>query len=89
MAMTPKLEMRQGQSLSLTPQLLQAIKLLQLSQADLITFIEEELEKNPLLNVKILRKKTPLNLKISGQAQQMAIGLNTRLILIQILKMFS
>ena len=51
--MTPKLEMRQGQklgqTLSLTPQLLQAIKLLQMSQAELSAFIETEVEKNPML----------------------------------------
>ena len=41
--------MRQGQSLVLTPQLLQAIKLLQLSSAELSAFVDEELERNPLL----------------------------------------
>ena len=49
MAIGPKLVMRQGQSLVMTPQLLQAIKLLQLSSVELATFIENELEKNPLL----------------------------------------
>ena len=33
----------------MTPQLMQAIKLLQLSNLDLTTFVEEELERNPLL----------------------------------------
>ena len=37
MAMGPRLEMRQGQSLVMTPQLQQAIKLLQLSNLDLST----------------------------------------------------
>lgn len=41
--------MRQGQSLVLTPQLLQAIKLLQLSSVDLAAFVDEELERNPML----------------------------------------
>lgn len=41
--------MRQGQTLVMTPQLLQAIKLLQLSNLELASFIEEELERNPLL----------------------------------------
>ncbi len=41
--------MRQGQSLVMTPQLLQAIKLLQLSNLELISFVEQELERNPLL----------------------------------------
>lgn len=41
--------MRQGQSLVMTPQLLQAIKLLQLSNLELSAFVEQELERNPLL----------------------------------------
>ena len=49
MALSTKLMMRQGQSLVMTPQLLQAIKLLQLSNLELAAFVEEELERNPLL----------------------------------------
>ncbi|MBV9568281.1 MAG: RNA polymerase factor sigma-54 [Hyphomicrobiales bacterium] len=49
MALSHRLEMRQGQSLVMTPQLLQAIKLLQLSSLDLIAYVEAELERNPLL----------------------------------------
>ncbi len=49
MAMTPRLELRQGQSLVMTPQLQQAIKLLQLSNFELQEFVEGELERNPLL----------------------------------------
>ena len=44
-----RLEMRQGQSLVMTPQLQQAIKLLQLSNIELAEYCEAELEKNPLL----------------------------------------
>ncbi|MFY0638371.1 RNA polymerase factor sigma-54 [Maricaulis maris] len=44
-----KLDMRQGQSLVMTPQLQQAIKLLQLSNIELAEFVEGELESNPLL----------------------------------------
>ena len=44
-----RLEMRQGQSLVMTPQLQQAIKLLQLSNIELAEYCESELEKNPLL----------------------------------------
>jgi RNA polymerase sigma-54 factor len=44
-----KLDMRQGQSLVMTPQLQQAIKLLQLSNIELAEFVEGELERNPLL----------------------------------------
>jgi len=50
MALTQRLEFRQSQSLVMTPQLMQAIKLLQLSNLDLSTFVEDELERNPLLD---------------------------------------
>jgi RNA polymerase sigma-54 factor len=49
MALGHKLQMRQTQSLVMTPQLLQSIKLLQLPHAELERFIEEEIERNPLL----------------------------------------
>lgn len=49
MALTPRLELRQGQALVMTPQLQQAIKLLQLSNLDLEAYVEGELESNPLL----------------------------------------
>jgi RNA polymerase sigma-54 factor len=49
MAIAPRLEMRQGQALVMTPQLQQAIKLLQLSNVELTEFVEGELERNPLL----------------------------------------
>ncbi len=49
MALTSRLEMRQGQSLVMTPQLQQAIKLLQLSNMELMEYVEGELERNPLL----------------------------------------
>jgi RNA polymerase sigma-54 factor len=49
MALTTRLEFRQSQALVMTPQLMQAIKLLQLSNLDLAAYVEEELEKNPLL----------------------------------------
>ncbi len=49
MALTQRLEIRQSQALVMTPQLMQAIKLLQLSNLDLAAYVEGELEKNPLL----------------------------------------
>jgi RNA polymerase sigma-54 factor len=49
MALSAKLEMRQGQQLVMTPQLQQAIRLLQLSNLELNEFVEGELERNPLL----------------------------------------
>lgn len=44
-----RLELRQAQSLVMTPQLQQSIKLLQLSSIELSAYITQELEKNPLL----------------------------------------
>ena len=49
MALGPRLDLRQSQSLVMTPQLQQAIKLLALSNLEIEGFIAEELEKNPLL----------------------------------------
>ena len=49
MALSHRLEIRQGQGLVITPQLQQAIKLLQLSNIELDAFVEQELERNPLL----------------------------------------
>src|SRR6188474_517757 len=49
MPLSPKLELRQSQLLVMTPQLMQAIKLLQLSNLDLVAYVEAELERNPLL----------------------------------------
>ena len=49
MALTQRLEFRQSQALVMTPQLMQAIKLLQLSNLDLTAYVEGELERNPLL----------------------------------------
>src|SRR5262245_42760 len=49
MALTQRLEVRQSQALVMTPQLMQAIKLLQLSNLDLVAYVDGELERNPLL----------------------------------------
>ena len=49
MALSQRLDLRQSQSLVMTPQLQQAIKLLQLSNLELSDFVEQELEQNPLL----------------------------------------
>ncbi len=49
MALSQRLDLRQSQTLVMTPQLQQAIKLLQLSNAELTEYIESELEKNPIL----------------------------------------
>ena len=49
MSITQRLDLRQSQSLVMTPQLQQAIKLLQLSSMDLAAYVETELEQNPML----------------------------------------
>lgn len=51
MALGPRLDIRQTQSLVMTPQLQQAIKLLALSNLEVETFIGEALEANPLLEI--------------------------------------
>jgi RNA polymerase sigma-54 factor len=51
MALGPRLDIRQSQSLVMTPQLQQAIKLLALSNLEVETFIGEALDANPLLEI--------------------------------------
>jgi RNA polymerase sigma-54 factor len=50
MTLAPRLQLGQRQALVMTPQLQQAIKLLQLSQLELASYVEHELETNPLLS---------------------------------------
>ena len=49
MAIAPKLELRASQSLVMTPQLQQAIKLLQMNASDVEAWLEEQIEGNPFL----------------------------------------
>ncbi|RJF76054.1 RNA polymerase factor sigma-54 [Rhodopseudomonas palustris] len=70
MALTQRLEFRQSQSLVMTPQLMQAIKLLQLSNLDLATFVEDELEKNPLLDRATDTPEAP----VAGEAMERGDG---------------
>ena len=51
MALAPRLEIRQNQSLVMTPQLQQAIKLLQMSNLELADYLRAEVEKNPLIEL--------------------------------------
>ena len=51
MALVQRQELRQSQSLVMTPQLQQAIKLLQLANIELTEYVEEQVETNPLLEV--------------------------------------
>jgi RNA polymerase sigma-54 factor len=68
MSSTQRLEMRQGQSLTMTPQLLQSIKLLQLSHLELAAYVDAELERNPLLQ----------ELETDGQASPRAAARQAR-----------
>ena len=49
MALGPRLDLRQSQALVMTPQLQQAIKLLQMNNLELNLYVDQELEQNPLL----------------------------------------
>jgi RNA polymerase sigma-54 factor len=51
MALSPRLEARQSQSLVMTPELQQAIKLLQLTNLEITAYVDEQLEENPLLEL--------------------------------------
>jgi RNA polymerase sigma-54 factor len=51
MALSASLQLRQSQSLVMTPQLMQSIRLLQFSHVELNRFIEQEAERNPLLEL--------------------------------------
>ena len=45
----PQLNLRQNQSLVMTPQLLQAIKVLKMTNLEVSSFIKKQVEQNPLL----------------------------------------
>lgn len=49
--LTQRLEVKQTQSLAMTPQLQMSLKILQLSNQELSEYISQELEKNPLLSL--------------------------------------
>ncbi|WP_062114709.1 RNA polymerase factor sigma-54 [Aureimonas sp. AU40] len=51
MNLSVNLQMRQSQSLVMTPQLLQSIRLLQFQHAELQAFLEREAEANPLIEL--------------------------------------
>ena len=59
MALGPRLDLRQTQSLTMTPQLQQAIKLLALSNLEIEAFIGDALESNPLLEAGEVRAEAP------------------------------
>ena len=51
MALTPRLDTRQSQALVMTLQLQQAIKLLQLTNLEITAYVDDQLERNPLLEL--------------------------------------
>jgi RNA polymerase sigma-54 factor len=76
-----RLELRQGQSLTMTPQLVQSIKLLQLSHAELAAYVAAELERNPLLQEGETRADAPsLSLADFLRAKQKAQALGPRIV---------
>jgi RNA polymerase sigma-54 factor len=70
MVLTPKLELRQSQQLVMTPQLQQAIRLLQFSNLELSQYVEAELERNPLLD----RDETALEPPEEGARREPSLG---------------
>lgn len=68
MALAPRLDLRQSQQLVMTPQLQQAIKLLQLTNLELSDYVTEELEKNPLLEV------AEPGQSVAGEAGDQSVG---------------
>jgi len=69
MALTPRLEVRQSQSLTLTPQLMQSIRLLQLSHLELNAFVEAELMRNPLMEREDGTEDVPTDEKLAAQRE--------------------
>lgn len=68
MALSPRLDLRQSQSLVMTPQLQQAIKLLALSNLEIESFVAEALESNPLLEVGEVRREAGDDTATDGSA---------------------
>ncbi|CCG09818.1 RNA polymerase factor sigma-54 [Pararhodospirillum photometricum] len=76
MVMSPRLDLRQSQSLVMTPQLQQAIKLLQLSNLDLAAYVEQELERNPLLE----RDDPPVAPQVIERGEERLDSIDTRVL---------
>jgi len=65
MAQSQRLEIKQTQTLRMTPQLYQAIKIMSLPLLELRDTIQEELEKNPALE--IMEENSPMSLDDTGR----------------------
>jgi RNA polymerase sigma-54 factor len=68
MALSAKLQVRQTQSLVITPQLMQAIRLLQMSGLELERFVAGELEQNPLLEEEAHDRDAPAGIEAQPEA---------------------
>ena len=68
MSLAPRLDLRQSQSLVMTPQLQQAIKLLALSNLEIEGVIAEEVERNPLLDASAPAEDAPIAAPIEEAA---------------------
>jgi RNA polymerase sigma-54 factor len=77
MALSQRLQLRQSQALVMTPQLMQAIKLLQLSNLDLVAYVEAELERNPLLDSTNTEGEAPPSPANGAQAADQPSGNGT------------
>lgn len=72
MALGAKLQLRQTQSLVMTPQLLQSIRLLQLTHVELERFVDDEIERNPLLERQDRQDEEPADHDRPSVAQEQA-----------------
>ncbi|HEX7742502.1 MAG TPA: RNA polymerase sigma-54 factor, partial [Sphingobium sp.] len=77
MALGPRLDIRQSQSLVMTPQLQQAIKLLALSNLEIEAFVAGELEKNPLLEAGTPGDLTPPPDGVDAQLERPTLAAET------------
>lgn len=68
MALSPRIEIRQNQSLVMTPQLQQAIKLLQMSNLELADYVAAEVERNPLLELIAPPSAAPAGSRMVGMS---------------------
>ena len=59
MQMMPSLQVKQKQALVMTPQLQQAIKLLQMTNLDICNFLQEQALENPFIEVENGTDHTP------------------------------
>jgi RNA polymerase sigma-54 factor len=74
MNISQRLDQRQSQTLVMTPQLQQAIKLLQMSNLELGDFVEQEIEQNPLLELADGMSGSESSAPASNELETMAVA---------------